>query len=137
MLSLLRAHGVVPLHGPPRHPRYYGQLERQNRDLRACLDALGRVPAAVLAARCGPLRQALNECWPRHSLGWRTPASVWKERRAMTIDRQAFREDIAARAARLVEQGTTQDLAARFAIEQALVDRGLMHIKPPRRVLRG
>ena len=55
----------------------------------------------------------------------------------MTVDRQAFREDVAARAARMEEQGTAPDRAARFAIEQALVDRGLMHIEPPRRVLRG
>ena len=30
--ALLDAHKVLVLHGPPRYPRFYGQLERQNRE---------------------------------------------------------------------------------------------------------
>lgn len=33
--AVLRAHQVLLMHGPPRHPRFYGQLERQNREHRA------------------------------------------------------------------------------------------------------
>jgi hypothetical protein len=33
--SVLAAYRVLPLHGPPHHPQYYGQLERQNREHRA------------------------------------------------------------------------------------------------------
>ena len=35
--ELLQAKGVLPLHGPPHYARYYGQLERQNREHRAWL----------------------------------------------------------------------------------------------------
>lgn len=28
-------YAVLVLHGPPHHPRFYGQLERQNREHRA------------------------------------------------------------------------------------------------------
>lgn len=33
--ELLIRYQVLALHGPPRHPYYYGQLERQNREHRA------------------------------------------------------------------------------------------------------
>lgn len=35
--ALLDRWGVLVLHGPPHHPRFYGQLERQNREHRAWL----------------------------------------------------------------------------------------------------
>ena len=40
---LLTEYEVLPLHGPPRHPYYYGQLERQNREHRAWQRTLGTV----------------------------------------------------------------------------------------------
>src|SRR5438067_5079029 len=39
--AVLRHHRVLVLHGPPHLPRFYGQLERQNREHRGRLDAAG------------------------------------------------------------------------------------------------
>ncbi|MBK7863639.1 MAG: hypothetical protein IPJ65_34540 [Archangiaceae bacterium] len=36
--EVLNRHEVLVLQGPPRHPRYGGQLERQNREHRAWLN---------------------------------------------------------------------------------------------------
>lgn len=135
--SLLHANGVLVLHGPPHHPRYYGQLERQNRDLRVLFDRLEQVDARDLQDHADALRLVLNERWPRATLNWHTPSSVWKERQPVSVDRDALRDDVAARRAHMREAGVTDDLAARLAIEHALVHRGLLRIQPPRQVLRG
>ena len=44
--QVLDRQSILALHGPAHHPGYYGQLERQNREHRAWLDALGTVTAA-------------------------------------------------------------------------------------------
>jgi transposase InsO family protein len=77
----LESHGVLVLHGAPRHPQYYGQLERQNREHRGWLRALGDLEPAELAPACTRMLAALNTRWPRRALGWMTPAEVWAHRR--------------------------------------------------------
>lgn len=73
---------------------------------------------------------ALNELWPRKSLGWESAAAVWRLRRPLGIDRGELRFDVDRRAARMRERlGTRRRaarLAGRLAIEQALEDRGLV-----------
>lgn len=134
ILQLLSAHGVLVLHGPPHHPRYYGQLERQNREHRAWLDDLGEhVPASALAPEVNRMAYAFNELKPRATLDWRTPAEVWGARPALLDDRTELKKEVEERAARIeIEQrdrGVNADLAMRFAIEQALRTRGYLRIE--------
>lgn len=128
MGTLLEAAGVLVLHGPPHHPGYYGQLERQNRDHRAWLarSAEGEDLEALGAA----MLEAMNRHWRRAALGWRTPEESWQSRPVLTEDRAALREEVQADAARLREHGTVRGQAAdfpeRLAIEQALTRRGYL-----------
>jgi hypothetical protein len=123
-------HGILVLHGPPRHPRYYGQLERMNRDHRGWLAAVGLLDPERLVEEAQRMLAALNAAVPRRSLGWRTAEQTWRERPALTIDRSDFLEDVRDRAARL---GLSQPglraydgLVDRLAIEAALMSRGLL-----------
>jgi hypothetical protein len=127
--ALLAEHGVLVLHGPPHHPGYYGQLERQNREHRAWLD--NAPPDLPPDDAC--LRQMLdrvNRLWPRRSLGWATAADVWSARPPLVVDRQALREEVMDRAARIARtlnvRGQPADLAERLAIEQTLARRGYL-----------
>jgi transposase-like protein len=131
VLDLLRAHKVLVLHGPPRYPQYYGQLERQNHEHQCWLAR--RMPVdgndlddAVLAH----MLEALNGGWRRRSLGWHTAAEAWEARPPIDVDRDALRDEVTDRAARLRKhlEGNPDgmELARRLAIEQALVERKLI-----------
>jgi len=129
--EVMDAHGVLVLHGPPRHPRYYGQLERQNREHRAWLDALGVLEPDELAIACTRMIESLSSRWPRRTLGWCTAADAWNARPAVVDDRDALRQEVDDRAARLRRslddvRGVPADLAERLAIEQALIERGYL-----------
>ncbi|HQR45951.1 MAG TPA: hypothetical protein PK598_08040 [Thermoanaerobaculia bacterium] len=132
--SLLKHFGVLLLHGPPRLPRFYGQLERQNREHRAWLR--GRPPSspAALASTCDEMITALNTLWRRPTLAWRTAAEVWNERAPLDIDRDEFRRDVARRAGHLRRhldpRASNAGLPERLAIEQALTERGLLRRIP-------
>lgn len=132
MRRLLEERGVLHLHGPAHYPQYYGQLERQNREHRLVLgDCV--LSTAETAARLHQGCAALNHLWPRRSLGWRTAGELWDTRRPLALDRQALRDEVTERAARILEARTGDldiDAAWRFAVEHALTRRGLLHIKP-------
>jgi hypothetical protein len=128
--GLLRASGVLLLHGPPHHPGYYGQLERQNREHRAWL----RGPVDDLEGTCTEMLRALNCEWPRRSLGWLTAEEAWGRRPAVEVDRAALREEVEDRAARIRRQADGRAavvaMAERLAIESALTQRGLLRREP-------
>lgn len=128
--ELLDRHGVLLLHGPPHLPRFYGQLERQNRDHRAWLEAMDPGQADVLQDRIDEMLEALNERWRVRSLQWSTPAEVWRERPAISVDREALASEVDERAACIARhlqlRGKPADLALRLAIEQALESRGYL-----------
>jgi hypothetical protein len=128
--EVLRAHQVIPLHGPPHHPRYYGQLERQNREHRAWLDALGPLDADELQRNCDSMTDALNSVWRRRTLDWRTAAELWAARPPVVEDRTVLREEVEERAARIrrdqCDQRAPHDRAERIAIEIALTKRGYL-----------
>lgn len=127
VLDILERDRVLLLHGPPRHPQYYAQLERQNREHRAWLDAQGIVDADALATVAEEMRAALNGSWPRRTLGWKTPSEVWNARQPVDVDRDELRHEVRERALRLRrEQSLRDDQAERFAIEAALARRGLL-----------
>lgn len=132
--EVLERHGVLLLHGPPRHPGYYGQLERQNREHRAWLDAGGDLAPDALAEACERMRSALNCDWPRRSLGWRTSEEAWRARPVLDEDRVVLREEVQDRAARIRRQAegraAVAAMAERLAIEWALTKRGYLRRIP-------
>jgi hypothetical protein len=134
VLEVLRSHGVLLLQGPPRHPGFYGQLERQNREHRAWLAMAGRLGAADLDRLCDEMLLALNAAWPRRNLTWRTSEEAWLARPAVNVDRAALRDEVEDRAARIRRRAegraAVAAMAERFAIEAALTKRGYLRRKP-------
>jgi transposase-like protein len=131
--EVLDAHGVLPVDGPPRCPRFYGQLERQNREHRAWLEALDPPAPDALGHVCDRMRSALNGAWRRPTLGWRTAAEAWQSRPAVEEDRTALRDEVHERAARierdLAGRGAYRGLAWRLAVEHALTQRGYLRLE--------
>ncbi|MBV8195603.1 MAG: hypothetical protein JOY80_08755 [Candidatus Dormibacteraeota bacterium] len=133
--EVLRAWGVLRLHGPPHLARFYGQLERQNREHRAWLSASAPPSPDALVDDCECMRRALNEAWPRRSLGWMTAAEKWATRTVPCDDRAQLRASVADRAARLRRAEHHRDalddtLVERLAIEQELTQRGYLRQQP-------
>ena len=126
--ELLRHYQVLALHGPPRHPCFYGQLERQNREHRAWQRQLRPVTRAELATAAGSMKTALNALWARPTLGWWTSQQAWDRRPTVDIDREELRREVDWHAAGLVHSGFRVLHARRVAIEQALIKRGLLTI---------
>jgi hypothetical protein len=129
--EVLRAWGVLRLHGPAHLARYYGQLERQNREHRAWLVACPMHSAGELVEATERMRRALNDDWRRRSLGWMTATEKWATRVAPCDDRAQWVACVADRAARLrrdEHRGDHPDglLVERLAIEQALAERGYL-----------
>ena len=124
--NVLESNRVLALHGPAHYPRYYGQLERQNREHREWL--AGSQGGVDLDA----MMRVLN-ARPRGTLAWRSAEEAWRTRPRIDVDRQALAEDVNDRAARLRHTLRTaaapQDLAWRLAVRQALVDRQLLRIE--------
>lgn len=128
--AMLADRKVLVLHGPPRHPRFYGQLERQNRDHRALLARLGERPRPEeVAAYVPEMRRVLNERRPLRSLGWETPAAVWTRRPDLSDHRDTLYAEVQRRAARIAARiGDDVDRAQRIAIESALYERGFLKL---------
>jgi transposase InsO family protein len=126
--TMLARYQVLPLHGPPRHPYYYGQLERQNREHRAWYALLGRVPRTELAERAEAMRTSLNALWPRSTLGGCTAEEAWRARESIHVDRRELITEVQRKASGLVTAGIEPLHAQRIAIESALTRRGLLTI---------
>lgn len=128
--EVLEAYAVVVLHGPPRYPCFYGQLERQNREHRSWLAALPPMSYRLLEPCLREMLESINTLWPRCTLGWKTAAELWSARPPLIIDRNAFREEVYERANHigraLTNRGLPADLAERLAIEQTLTNRGYL-----------
>jgi hypothetical protein len=131
--EVLERHRVLVLHGPAYYPRFYGQLERQNREHRAFLGDLDCDDLELLGAEAARMRDALNRLWRRPTLGWCTAEEVWRMRPRLDVDRDALRHDVQDRAARLRRHlegsGQPADLADRLAIEHALSARGMLRVQ--------
>jgi transposase InsO family protein len=129
--QILEKHQVLMLHGPPRYPCFYGQLERQNREHRAWLAALLDPLSHSMQALLDQMIYCLNTLWPRRSLGWKTAAQAWNARSGIHIDRKAFKEEVKDRARGLERhidlRAKPADLIERLAIEQTLANLGYLH----------
>jgi hypothetical protein len=60
--------GVLALHRPARHPRFYRQLKRQNRELRGWLSWLGDLSPEALEHASDEMCGVLNGLWKRPTL---------------------------------------------------------------------
>lgn len=127
--ALAARYGVLILHGPPHYPRYYGQLERQNREHRAWLNLLGPVSPDELEEACQAMRLAFNERWRRGTLDFRTASELWDGRAAIIEDRHALRAEVKERREKLLRKELNVDLAERLAIEQTLVEHRYLRIE--------
>jgi transposase-like protein len=129
--KILQENQVLMLHGPPRYPRFYGQLERQNREHRAWLAALLDPTGEPMQALLERMIHCLNTLWPRRSLGWKTAGQVWNTRTEPPIDRQAFNQEVKDRARHLERKidlrAKPADLINRLAIEQTLQNLEYLH----------
>jgi hypothetical protein len=128
--ALLEAHRVTPLHGPPRYPCFYGQLERQNREHRAWVSTLRPQSCASLEPCLAEMLVCVNTLWRRRTLNWHTASEAWSARPALNVDRDAFREEVLERAQciahRLKRDAQPADLAERLAIQQTLERMGYL-----------
>ena len=128
--ELLEQHQVLVLHGPPHCARFYGQLERQNREHRAWSEELERNDASAVEPILRIAIEDLNTLWRRRALGWQTAAEAWDHRPEVNVDRAALIDEVEERAAairrHLQHRGEPADLAQRLAIEQALAIRGYL-----------
>ena len=133
--SLLDALGIIVLQGPPYHARFYGQLERQNRERRTWLQSLGCQTQSALVSELEHCRVLLNTKLARRSLGWCTAEARWCQRPSLTVNRSAFREEIAERDARLRARLTQQprgvdvSLAYRLAVIDTLKHHGWLRLE--------
>ena len=133
--SLFSALGVLVLQGPAHYPCFYGQLERQNRERRGWLRALGCPTHDELVSELERSRVLLNSSLARRSLGWCTAEARWCQRPTLTVDRAAFREEVAERdaryRARLAPQspGVDADLAYRLAVINTLKHHGWLSLE--------
>lgn len=133
MRAVLEAHAVLTLHGPPRYPCFYGQLERQNREHRAWLAALVDPLGAPMEQLLRQMLYSLNHLWRRPTLKWQSAAQMWNARTPISVDtRLAFREEVKVRRQRmqrtLDHRGQPADQAERLAIEQTLHKMGYLEL---------
>ena len=128
--ALLDAHGVLVLHGPPRYPRFYGQLERQNREHRCWMATLPPQRPAATEAALHEMVHCVNDLWRRRTLHWQTATEAWNARLPLTVDRIAFREEVHERAYTIAHElkrrSQPADLAERLGIERTLERMGYL-----------
>lgn len=134
VLSVLDAHGVALLQGPPYYAQYYGQHERQNREHRDWLAWIERT-TDDMQVELNRMKSAVNERWMRPTLEWRSAAETWRTRRSFDAERGSFLDEVHYRAAHLRARTDDQRLAMRLAIEQALEQRGYLKVTPGRKAL--
>src|ERR1700741_4814011 len=128
--AVLAAHRVLVLHGPPRYPGYYGQLERQNREHRAWLRGGGEPLSGKLEPCLREMLAGVNGLWGRRTLGWTPAGGAWRARPPLAVDRDALHEEVRERARAIARRpsgrGQPADLAERLAIEQTLTRMGYL-----------
>jgi hypothetical protein len=134
--QMLASNQVLLLRGPAHHPGYYGQLERQNRDHRAWLEAGGLVASDQLEAALPEMLAVMNAELPRRDLGWQTAEALWTSRGVICENRAELVEEVGSAVRRIaeaqrdagVDEHVALERAERFGIEATLMRRGYLRI---------
>jgi len=126
--ALLARRGVLFLHGPAHHPRFYGQLERQNREHRSYFGRAETVPMCDVESRRDAMLDALNRLWPRRALCWKTPLDVWTTRPDVRENRDLLRQDVEGKMLCWRQKGVPESAAMRLAVIAALTERGYLRV---------
>ena len=131
--NLLARWGVVDLTGPPSYPQYNGKKERSIRDIRSYEKAMRRHGVGgTLAQRLDETMHDLNEVRPRPVLRGCTAREVFERDCTSLPDRAAFARRVDRLEGRIREEANTRselDAARRRAVEQVLLDYGLLEIR--------
>ena len=133
VMDLLRCTEVIPLIGPPRHPGFYGQMERMNREHRDWLTRGPSLSARNIDHETAEMRRVLNEVMIRPTLQYRTAADEWGDRAAPHVDRTQLREEVldlaASNYAELHDQKDALWLSWRRAIETKMTQIEMLTIR--------
>jgi transposase InsO family protein len=136
VLDVCKQFGVVVLHGPPHLPRFYGQLERQNREHRDWLQTIEIRTPTELTSELERMRTRLNELKPRRTLGWDTAAERWSKRTDFgcrnAVERLKFGRNVAMLSDRVVaslrDREPYDGFAHGLAVQAALIQSGLLRL---------
>lgn len=133
VMDLLRRTKVIPLIGPPRHPGFYGQMERMNREHRDWLSRGPSLSSGNIDRETAEMRRVLNEVMIRPTLNYRTAADEWGDRVTPHVDRTQLREEVldlaAGSYAELHDQKDALWLSWRRAIESKMTQMGMLTIR--------
>lgn len=129
---LLDAARVLVLHGPPRFPRFYGQLERPHVDYRVFAPAGECRTIREHASELERVRVLLNCEWCRRSLDYNTAETSWNSRVVPALDRLVLREEVEAIGRKITAKRTkfSEDTWRRFAIQATLIRHKLLRLVP-------
>ena len=133
VMEVLEQWGVLPLFGPPRHPGFYGQMERMNRDHREWFRLGPELTTSNIGYEISEMRRVLNEVMIRPTLNYRTAADEWGDRVTPHVDRTQLREEVLDLAAgsysELHDQKDALWLSWRRAIETKMTQMGMLTIR--------
>jgi transposase InsO family protein len=133
VMELLARHGVIPLFGPPRHPGFYGQMERMNLEHRRWLLLGPILTACNIGYEISEMRRVLNDVIIRPTLGYVSASELWGQRPPIHVDRDELRREIVTMTAhRYFNQEDEKDAmlrSMRQAIETAITNREFVTIE--------
>jgi len=133
VMEVLEHWGVLPLFGPPRHPGFYGQMERMNLEHRGWLRLGPELTTSNIGYELSEMCRVLNEVMIRPTLHYRSAAELWGERQTPLIDRTQLREEVYDLAVSIYHELHDQKdalwLSWRRAIETKMTQMGLLTIR--------
>ena len=113
---------ILPIHGRPIHPQTQGKIERFHRTLKK--EALRIIPANMEEARIrlNNWRWIYNEVRPHHSLGLKTPSSVYHPSTRPYYKPKAYIYDEGARLIKVNNWGYIRFGPMQLFLSEALAD---------------
>ena len=113
---------ILPIHGRPIHPQTQGKIERFHRTLKK--EALCVTPANMEEARSrlNNWRWVYNEIRPHHSLGLKTPSSVYQPSTRLYYEPKPYIYDEGARLIKVNNWGYIRFGPIRLFLSEAMAD---------------
>lgn len=113
---------ILPIHGRPIHPQTQGKIERFHRTLKK--EALCVTPANMEEARSrlNNWRWVYNEIRPHHSLGLKTPSSVYQPSTRLYYEPKPYIYDEGARLIKVNNWGYIRFGPMQLFLSEAMAD---------------